>query len=113
MKIVASCLLLVCTSLAIAQTVTDVTFLNQIRDQHSAQARDVILAIGLKNDQHVPITVTNGQFVLVDNQENIYESSDNPFPMESILVSGFTALPQRVNPVSRLTPCSCLLCLRV
>src|ERR1700733_15187930 len=79
MKTVTTLLLLVFSYLSFAQTVTGMKFLKLVPDQTNGHVQDVYLSVDLQNDQHVPITASKEQFVLVDTQGNVYETSDSPF----------------------------------
>ena len=109
MRLVAAFLLLAYSIMASGQTVTSVKLVKLVVDPTNPKTNDIFVAIVVQNDRKVPITVSKGQFVLIDTQGGTYETSDIPFAgMGSwglpVSLSDLAELPQRINPGVAITP---------
>jgi hypothetical protein len=109
MRLLAVFLLLAYSIMASGQTMTSVKLVKLVADQANPKTNDLFVAMDVQNDQNIPITVSNGQFVLFDKQGNTYETSDVPFAGMGawglpVSPSGWAELPQRVNPGVAITP---------
>jgi hypothetical protein len=79
MRLVPVFLILACSIMASRQTVTSVKLVKIVADPANPKTNDLFVAMDVQNDQNIPITVSNGQFVLFDKQGKTYETSDIPF----------------------------------
>ena len=76
MRLVAALVLLAYSIMGSGQTVTSVKLVKLVADPANPKMNDIFVAMDVQNDQNVPITVSNGQFVLFDTHGKTYETSD-------------------------------------